>query len=227
MFGSSKPAKPPAPTVDQAIQKNKQVLEQMDKKLLLLNHNYEQTKQNAKKLHAASRGKKDNPRLTAALKKMKQIEGQIGTLEAQRSNLEAQMTTLDNLEMNKMMVDAVNTANVAAKAAMEGSLNPDQVADVVDDAADIQEDMEEVATVLAEPMGANALLDEDDLYDEFLADLEDEEGLGEQTTTQPVLPQVSNVSPFPEVATGPIAAPAAAAEDDEDEFARLEAEFMG
>ena len=65
------------------------------------------------------------------------------------------------------------------------------------------------------------------LADEFLADLEDEEGLGEQTTTQPVLPQVSNVNPFPEVATGPIAAPAAAAEDDEDEFARLEAEFMG
>merc|ERR1712199_142315 len=205
MFGSSKPAKPPAPTVDQAIQKNKQVLEHMDKKL-----------------HAASRGKKDNPRLTAALKKMKQIEGQIGTLEAQRSNLEGQMTTLDNLEMNKMMVDAVNTANIAAKAAMEGSLNPDQVADVVDDAADIQEDMEEVATVRAEPIGSNALHDEDELYDEFLAELEDEEGLGEQTTTQPVLPQVSNVNPFPEVATGPIAAPAAAAEDDEDEFARLE-----
>lgn len=30
---------------------------------------------------------------------------------------------------------------------------------MVDDAADIQQDMEEVADVLAEPMGANALLD--------------------------------------------------------------------
>merc|ERR1711934_1201822 len=62
----------------------------------------------------------------AALKKMKQIEGQITTLEAQRSNLDAQMTTLDNLEMNKMMVDAVRTANTAAQAAMANSLNPDE-----------------------------------------------------------------------------------------------------
>merc|ERR1712216_433520 len=125
------------------------------KKLLLLNHNYEQTKQNAKKLHAGSRQGRENPRLKAALKKMKQIEGQITTLEAQRSNLDAQMTTLDNLEMNKMMVDAVRTANTAAQAAMANSLNPDEVADVVDDAADIQQDMEEVADILAEPMGAN------------------------------------------------------------------------
>lgn len=122
MFGSSKPKEPPPPSVDQAIQKNKLVLEQMDKKLLLLNHNYEQTKQNAKKLHAGSRQGRENPRLKAALKKMKQIEGQITTLEAQRSNLDAQMTTLDNLEMNKMMVDAVRTANTAAQAAMANSL---------------------------------------------------------------------------------------------------------
>jgi len=119
MFGS-KPKPPPAPTVNEALQKNKQVLEQMDKKLLLLNHQYEQENQNAKKLHAASRGKREkNPRLMASLKKMKQYESQISQLEAQRSNLDAQMTTLDNLAMSKMMVEAVQLANQATRAQME------------------------------------------------------------------------------------------------------------
>lgn len=105
--------------------------------------------------------------------------------------------------------------------------NPDAVADMVDDAADIQEDMEEISTVLAEPMGQAAFMDDDELMDDFLADLEAEQGLGIGGVEPAVqLPDVSHVNPFPQVATAPVAAPVAAPEDmDDDEFAALEAQF--
>lgn len=122
LFGSSEPKKPPAPTVNDAIIKSKQALEMMDKKLLQLNHEYEQQKNNAKKLHQQTRQGKDNPRLKATLMKMKQIEGQITTLHAQRSNLDSQMSSLDAIAMNKVMVDAVRMANDASKQAMSGQL---------------------------------------------------------------------------------------------------------
>jgi len=224
MFGSSKPPPVAAPTINEAITKQKIALEQIDKKLLLLNHRYEQERAKAKVLASGKKSRTD-PKLKSCLRKMKQQEGQIDSLENQRSNLETQMNSLDSLDMSRVMMEAVRTANAATRAQMQ-TMNPDEVGDVIDDANEMHEDVEEISTILGEAYGANATMDDDELLDDFMDQLtDDEDDLG--IADAPIdFPTVSQVEPLPRVpVTQPVAARPVAVDDDEDEFARLAAEM--
>merc|ERR1712195_394663 len=217
LFGSGPkpPPAPVAPTVNQAIQKQKEALGQIDKKLMLLHHKYSQEEGNARKMNAERRGKAPSAKLTAALKRMKTYSTQMERLEQQRSNLETQMLGLDDLEMNRVMIDAIKAGNMATQQQMN-QMNVDDVSDVIDTAAELQEDAEDIGALLAEPMGAN-VVDEDDLFADFLEGEADREEYEAGLQDEPVMPVMPSV-----------AAPAAAAPvaDEDDEFARLEAEMM-
>eukprot|EP00657_Telonema_sp_P-1_P011344 TRINITY_DN638_c0_g1_i3.p1 TRINITY_DN638_c0_g1~~TRINITY_DN638_c0_g1_i3.p1 ORF type:complete len:130 (+),score=51.58 TRINITY_DN638_c0_g1_i3:162-551(+) len=127
--------------------------------------------------------------------------------------------------MNKIMINAVKAGNEAARNEME-TMNPDAVGDIIDDMQDLHDDAEEISTMLAEPLGAHAGLDEDELLDDFLneMELEDEHEITEPAIREPVLPNVSDVNPMPAapVSAAPVAA---GVDEEEDEFARLEAEM--
>merc|ERR1712188_23214 len=111
------------------------------------------------------------------------------------------MLNLDSLEMSKLTNKAIKVGNVATKAEM-AQMDPDDVADVVDDAADLHADIEDIQSVMAEPFGANAAMDEDDLFSEFLEAEEDREmhEAGEDIGNVQ-LPDTSTVNPMPNIPT--------------------------
>jgi hypothetical protein len=221
LFGSSKPAAPPPPSINDAIQKQKLAIENIDKRTTLLHHKYSQERENAKQLAAGRKGR-ENPKLKACLRRMKMHEKQIDKLESQRFNIDQMMSSLENMDSSKVTLDATQAYNEAAQHQMK-TMDADQVDDIIADNQDLQDEVEEVSDMLSQPWGAAALEDEDELLAEFYDDMAAEAGEVEDTP-QPVLPTVSTIDPLPSVPQPVAQQPVRDA--DEDEFARLEAEMM-
>jgi len=231
LFGSSdkpKKAAPAAPTVNAAIQKQKEALSQIDKKLALMHHKYTTEETNAREMKKKMRpGKPPSAKLIATLKRMKTYQNQITKTEGMRSNLETQMMGLDSLAIDHDVIEAVRIGNEAMKA-QAAQMNVDDVADVIDDAAELHEDVAEIGDMLAEPYGANADVDADDLFADFMEEEDEreawEEGQDADVIDLPTVPINNGPVAVPVMPNAPVAA--AAMNEDDDELAALEAEMM-
>merc|ERR1711865_152840 len=107
-------------------------------------------------------------------------------------------------------------------------MNVDDVADVIDDAAELHEDVAEIGDMLAEPYGANADVDADDLFADFMEEEDEreawEEGQDADVIDLPTVPINNGPVVVPVMPNAPVAA--AAMNEDDDELAALEAEMM-
>ena len=176
--------------------------------------------------------RKDKRGALMHMKRKKMYEKEITKIDAVQMTLEQQCFNIEGAQAN---VEAVNAMKVGADQmkTMQQAVNVDDVADLRDEIEEQQMMGNEVSDLLAEGMGAAAMMDEDDLAAE-LADLEAEDASAAMAAA-PMAPQ-RETSSDAIAATGRDAfnaamnlpsAPSGAIEQDDDEaaLAALQAEF--
>jgi len=104
----------------------------------------------------------------SCLKTAKLHEKQLLNICNLKSNLEVQICTITQALINKDLISAMNMGKEVMKD-MKGSIDPDKVAEVMDDLEELKTDVDEVSTIMSKPIGEYQ--DDDDL----LKELEDEE----------------------------------------------------
>lgn len=133
--------------------------------------------------------KKNKKRALYLMRRAKICEKQIDNVCSMKLNLEVQISTLTQAVTNTDVYKAISSGRDALKG-LETKVNPDTIADVIDDIDENMANVEEIAEIMGRPIG-NV---EDD--DELLAELEEDEL--EQEIVQPVKNEEVKLE-FPEV----------------------------
>jgi len=157
------------------------------------------------------------------LKKKKQLESQLQSIQGKRLNLETQIMTLEDAYLNRETLSAMQTSSQAMRSAIRES-EVDKADDLMEDINEAMEQVHEMNEAMSQPLGP--VMDEDTLEAE-LAELEEMEA-DELLTSMPAgLKSASKARekekqvtiPDIEVPTHKIAAKST----EEDELAELEA----
>ena len=100
------------------------------------------------------------------LKRKKMYEKEVAKMDAVQLTLEQQVFAIEGAQTN---VEAVNAMKVGKDQmqSMQAAVNVDDVADLRDEIEEQQANANEVSDLLAEGMGAAAMMDEDDLLAEL------------------------------------------------------------
>ncbi|CAM9332096.1 unnamed protein product, partial [Chrysoparadoxa australica] len=204
------------------ILKLRETLESLDKREVHLQKKQKLQILEAKKKAAA----KDKTGAMFALKRKKMYEAQVSKINGARMTLESQIIALEGTNMNLETFKAMQSGAAAMKNA-RGTLEVDDVDQVMDD---IQEEME-ISDQIGEAIGrpAEELYDDDELLEEL--NMLEEADLEEQLLSTPAvpteglglkLPQAPTTTPLPEMPAAPTSIPSApaAAATAEDEDAR-------
>lgn len=218
MFGSSGKDKN-MPTTGQAIQKLRETEEMLIKKQEFLESKIEQELQIAKK-----NGTKNKRVALQALKKKKRYEKQLQQIDGTLTTIEMQREALESANTNTAVLQTMNDAAMALKAAHK-HMDVDKVHDMMDDIAEQQEVAREISEAISNPVAFGQDIDEDELEKE-LEELEQEE-LDNELLNVPVapLPAVPTGEPAVKVPSKPAAVRPSKAkvEDDDDDMKELEA----
>ncbi|XBW37244.1 hypothetical protein QEN19_002827 [Hanseniaspora menglaensis] len=101
------------------------------------------------------------------LKKSKILEGQLTKILQQVENLEMQLFTIENANLNLETVKAISKANGAMKD-INTSMSIDKVEDTMDEVRENMDMNEEISEALTRPIGTGSTyIDEEELEDEL------------------------------------------------------------
>ena len=208
------PARPQASRAVQSVAKIKQTQERLEKRQKLLEKKIAAQIKQAKAKSKAG----DKRGALMCLKRKKMYDKEIAKMQGVSMTLEQQIFNIEGAQTN---VDTVNAMKEGkdALASMQGAVNVEQVEELREDIEEQQQRADEVGDILAEGMGAAAMMDEDDL----LAELD---GLEEEDAAAAMAAAPAAPLSMPAAPTGAIEAGRAAVEDDDEaELAALQAEF--
>lgn len=127
----------------------------------------------AKAKECVDKGKRDDAKLY--LEKKAILTKRITDLTKMASVLEAQIIALESANMNRDIIRATEVATTAMKNVV---VSPDSVSDVMESVRETIENVNEVSTVLGEPMGESVDVSEE---------------LDAMLPSEPVMPQVPTV----------------------------------
>ena len=174
--------------------------------------------------------RKDKRGAVFQLKRKKMLEKRLNECQGMQLNLEQQIFTLEKGNTNVQVAGALGEARDEMKR-MHAKVNVDDIEDIRNDLDDVTADQEDITSLLSDPMGQDAL-DEDELEAEFadmMGELEGEDvaaamtKIGDEpapvTTTTVDLPDVDDL---PEPEKKPAKVPAVK-DDAAAELAELEA----
>eukprot|EP01067_Filipodium_phascolosomae_P001696 Filipodium_phascolosomae@DN2096_c0_g1_i1.p1 len=221
-FFMKKEQKAPKTDVPDAIRKNRETIDMLEKRQKFLESKIHKAEEEARDRVR----KKDKRGALLLLKQKKMYEGQLDQLANSIVTLTQQITTLEGASTQSMAVNAMATGVQAQKAANE-KLNLDKIDQLVDDMQDLQDQQQEISQALS--AGQN-LQDDEELLEE-LGRLQADD-LESQLTEAPV-PSGMPAGLAGRVASGvaaPTAAPAAATSSaqqmsEDDQLAALQAEL--
>ncbi|GMM40271.1 ESCRT-III subunit protein [Hanseniaspora uvarum] len=169
--------------------------------------------------------KKNTNMAKIQLKKSKILEGELTKSLQQVENLEMQLFTIENANLNLETVKAIGKANNAMKE-INTSMNIDKVEDTMDEVRENMDMNEEISEALTRPIGgaSSAYVDDEELEDELAGlMLEDETETLEKKVGSSVIENNKNTNSFlPNVPLSDLSSkqPAEdAEEEDEDELA--------
>lgn len=169
--------------------------------------------------------KKNTNMAKIQLKKSKILEGELTKSLQQVENLEMQLFTIENANLNLETVKAIGKANNAMKE-INTSMNIDKVEDTMDEVRENMDMNEEISEALTRPIGgaSSAYVDDEELEDELAGlMLEDETETLEKKVGSSVIENNKNTNSFlPNVPLSDLSnkQPAEEAEEeDEDELA--------
>ncbi|KAF0267059.1 Vacuolar-sorting protein HuSNF7 [Hanseniaspora uvarum DSM 2768] len=169
--------------------------------------------------------KKNTNMAKIQLKKSKILEGELTKSLQQVENLEMQLFTIENANLNLETVKAIGKANNAMKE-INTSMNIDKVEDTMDEVRENMDMNEEISEALTRPIGgaSSAYVDDEELEDELAGlMLEDETETLEKKVGSSVIENNKNTNSFlPNVPLSDLSSkqPAEEAEEeDEDELA--------
>lgn len=215
--GGGGSAKKAAPDLNSSIQQLRQAVTQLDKREAHLEKKI-QVCLNAAKAKSKKRDKKG---ALYELKKKKQLENQLNSIQGKKLNLETQIMALEDAHLNKETLKAMKTSSQAMKATMKED-QVDQADEVMEDLNEQMDMIAEMNEAMSQPIGQ--MMDDDELEAELaeLEELEADELLNDMADA----PQQNAASTFdanvmPDAPNSAIKKPAAATEDDE--MAELEA----
>merc|ERR1719397_1046035 len=112
------------------------------------------------------------------LKRKKMLEKELTGIKTKKLNLDTQRMALENAQMNSAVFDTIKTGASALKEATKNT-NVDDVDEVMDDLAELQDEQEAINEALGQP-----LQDFDD--DELLAELDGFEEAINEALGQPL-----------------------------------------
>jgi hypothetical protein len=147
----------------------------------------------------------NKPKAMAILKKKKLLTDSNVSLESQKMNLELQCMEIENLNMNKEIINSFQTSTNLIKKFHKAN-DIDKVEDMMESFAENMDDLRQVTATLSRPIVA---IDEDELESEL-------DGLMQADIDKQLLDVGGAVPNMPSVPTTkiPIAAQAAESEDD-------------
>jgi charged multivesicular body protein 4 len=165
--GRSNAQKPPPADLNTSIQKLRQAIVTLDKREEHLGKKIAECVDRArtKSKHRDKKG------ALFELKKKKQLEGQLQSIQGKKLNLETQIMTLEDAFLNKETLNAMQTSAQAMRSAMRES-DVEKADELMEDITDAMEQVNEMNEAMAQPLGA--VMDEDELEAE-LAELEEME----------------------------------------------------
>jgi charged multivesicular body protein 4 len=175
LFGKKKPA-PPAPS--KAIDKLHETLVLLEKREAHLDKQIGILKEQAKKYVQ----EKNKPRALTTLKKSKLLEKEFNSIGGQKLNIEAQISALTQAITNSETMAAMRLGKDTL-AGMESKVDPDKVAETMDNISESMARMEEVTDAMARPLGP--VTDDDELLQEL-----DSLSLQEELLRKPELPVI-------------------------------------
>lgn len=212
IFGTGKKGEPPSP--QQAIQKLRETEEMLGKKTEFFEKKIEKEMQTVRK-----NGMKNKRAALNALKRKKRLEKQLQQIDGTLSTIEFQREALENAQTNTEVLKNMSYAAKALKAAHQ-HLDVDDIHDMMDDISEQNEIAEEIGNALAQPIGFNQELDDDELLAE-LEELEQEELEGQLLDVEtPGVPLEDPLEQLPDV---PVHVPKKKVADEDDDLKELAA----
>lgn len=183
-FGKKKNIPPPP---SKAIDKLKETLITLEKREAFLEEEIMNLKSQAKECV-----KNDNKQKAINfLKKVKLLEKEATSISGHKFNLEVQVSALTQAVTNSETINAMRLGRETLSG-LDAKLDPDKVADVMDELTENLAKIDEVADAMARPIGI--VLDDDALLQE-LEDL----SLKEHTISVPKVTELPNVPDLPSV----------------------------
>jgi len=158
-------AKKAAPDLNTSIQQLRQAVTQLDKREVHLEKKIQICLNTAK----AKSKKRDKKGALYELKKKKQLENQLNSIQGKKLNLETQIMALEDAHLNKETLKAMKGSANAMKATVKES-DLDKADEVMEELQEAQDTIQEMNEALAQPFGQD--FDEDEL-DAELAELEE------------------------------------------------------
>jgi charged multivesicular body protein 4 len=160
-------AKQQAPDLNTSIQQLRGAINQLEKREVFLQKKIEQCLAKAKQRSKA----RDKKGALFELKKKKQLESQLQSIQGKKLNLETQIMALEDAHLNKETLKAMKTSASAMKAAVKEA-DLDKADELMDDINEAIDQVQEMNEAMSQPIGA--VMDDDELEAE-LAELEEME----------------------------------------------------
>jgi len=165
LFGTSQPQKQPATDLNSSIQQLRGAVQQLEKREVHLEKKIQQCLQAAKEKSK----RRDKKGALFELKKKKQLENQLQSIQGKKLNLETQIMTLEDAHLNKQTLSAMKTSANALKATVKES-DLDKADEYMDEINEAMDQVQEMNEAMSQPIGQ--VMDEAELEAE-LAELEE------------------------------------------------------
>jgi hypothetical protein len=207
-----------------AIQTQKDAVSNLEKKIQQLELRIDQERKLAKQfLTASQKGDKTSNQAKAKrhLMNSKRFQAQVTRFEGMRTNLETVQNTLESAAISKTVQSTLVSGNQALKNVAK-DMDPDKLADVVQELEENQQNLEEASNLISQPIGADPGLDldvENDM-EELERELQ-EEAAAEEAPVKTKKP-APKIPSLPEAPTGRVALKAKEDEDDAELNALME-----
>merc|ERR1712244_209383 len=203
--------------LNDSIQQLRTAVTQLDKREVHLEKKIQVCLNNAK----AKSKRRDKKGALFELKKKKQLENQLQSIQGKKLNLETQIMALEDAHLNKETLKAMKTSASAMKATVKEA-DLDKADELMEDINEAMDQVNEMNEAMSQPLGQ--VMDDDELEAE-LAELEEIEAdellqdMEEPKQQQQNNNYDSNIDAMPNVPTGNIKKKQ---QDEEDELAELE-----
>jgi len=165
LFGPSTNQKPVTVDLNASIQQLRTASQQLEKREAYLENKIQQCLKAAKEKSK----RRDKKGALYELKKKKQLDNQLQSIQGKKLNIETQIMTLEDAHLNKQTFTAMKTSATAIRSTVkEGDL--DKVDDLMGEINDAMDQVHEMNEAMSQPIGP--AMDEAELEAE-LAELEE------------------------------------------------------
>jgi len=165
LFGSNQPHSKPQVDLNASIQQLRAASQQLEKREGHLEKKIQQCLQVAKEKSK----RRDKKGALFELKKKKQLENQLQSIQGKKLNLETQIMTLEDAHLNKQTLAAMKTSANALKSTVKES-DLDKADELMDEINEAMDQVQEMNEAMSQPIGP--VMDENELEAE-LAELEE------------------------------------------------------